>query len=104
MTVARCKLTIAFPPDLEDDIVECLLDLPDDVGGFSVVSAEGHGHGFARASVRERVRGRVARRLLYVILEQPRVPTVLERLRATVRSPSVAYWVEPVLDFGRLAS
>jgi hypothetical protein len=104
MTTARCKLTIAFPPDLEDDIVECLLDRPEYVGGFSVVSAEGHGHGFARASVRERVRGRVARRLLYAILEQERLPTVLERLRDTVRNPSVAYWVEPVLDFGRLTS
>ena len=104
MTTVRCKLTIAFPPDLEDDIVECLLELPEDVGGFSVVSAEGHGHGFARASVRERVRGRVARKLRYAILEQERLPTVLSRLRDTVRSPSVAYWVEPVIDFGRLTS
>ena len=99
----RCKLTVAFPPDLEDDIVETLLDLPEDVGGFTVVSAEGHGQGFARASVRERVRGRVARRLLYLILEEPRLPRVLERLRGTVRSPAVAYWVEPVAEFGRLS-
>jgi hypothetical protein len=54
--------------------------------------------------VRERVRGRVARRLLYVILEQEQLSTVLERLRGTVRNPSVAYWIEPVLDFGRLTS
>lgn len=99
----RCKLTVAFPPDLEDDIVECLLDLPDDVGGFTVVPAEGHGQGFARASVRERVRGRVARRLLYVILETDRLPRVLEQLREAARSPTVAYWVEPVSEFGRLA-
>jgi hypothetical protein len=99
----RCKLTVAFPPDFEDDVVECLLDLPDDVGGFTVVPAEGHGQGFSRASVRERVRGRVGRRLLYVILEEPRLPRVLEHLRAAVRSPAVAYWVEPVSEFGRLA-
>jgi hypothetical protein len=54
--------------------------------------------------VRERVRGRVARRLLYAILEQERLPTVLERLGGAVRNPSVAYWVEPVLDFGRLTT
>ena len=100
----RCKLTLAFPPDLEDDIVETLLDLPDDVGGFTVVTAEGHGHGFARASVRERVRGRVGRRLLYVILESERLPIVLERLQATIHSPAVAYWVEPVSDFGRFTT
>jgi hypothetical protein len=102
MTVPRCKLTVAFPPDLEDDILECLFDMPDEVGGFSVVSAEGHGHRFERASVRERVRGRVARRILYLVLEQERLPRVLDGLRATIRSPEVAYWVEPILDFGRL--
>jgi len=103
MSTARCKLSIAFPPDLEDDILECLFDMPDVVAGFSVVSADGHGHGFERASVRERVRGRVARRLLYLVLEQQQVPRVLEQLRGTVRSPQVAYWVEPVSEFGRLA-
>lgn len=104
MTSQRCKLTVAFPPELEDDIVETLLDLPEDVGGFTIVSAEGHGHGFARASVRERVRGRVARRLVYVILDQDRLPRVLEHLRAVANHPAVAYWVEPVLQFGRLSS
>jgi hypothetical protein len=103
MTVERCKLCVAFPPDLEDDILECLFGMPQAVGGFSVVSAEGHGHGFDRASVRERVRGRVARRLLYLVLERDRVPQVLDGLRAAIRSPEVAYWIEPVLDFGRLA-
>jgi hypothetical protein len=103
MTIQRCKLSIAFPPDLEDDILECLFDMPDEVAGFSVVSADGHGHGFDRASVRERVRGRVARRLLYLVVEEERVPRVLEGLRAAVRSPAVAYWVEPVSEFGRLA-
>lgn len=100
----RCKLTIAFPPDLEDDLIEALLDLPEDVGGFTIVSAEGHGQGFSRASVRERVRGRVARRLLYLILEEPRLARVLDHLRNSVSSPLVAYWVEPVLEFGRLSS
>ena len=103
MTVQRCKLSVAFPPDLEDDILECLFEMTDDVGGFSVVTADGHGHGFERASVRERVRGRVARRILYLILEADSTPRVLERLRATVRSPQVAYWIEPVSEFGRLA-
>jgi hypothetical protein len=104
MTSQRCKLTVAFPPGLEDEVVESLLDLPEDVGGFTIVSAEGHGQGFARASVRERVRGRVGRRLVYVILDEDRLPRVLERLRENVSNPAVAYWVEPVLQFGRLTS
>lgn len=103
MTAQRCKLTVAFPPDLEDDILECLFEMPQEVGGFSVVAAEGHGHGFDRASVRERVRGRVARRILYLVLESDAVPRVLERLRVTVHSREVAYWLEPVTEFGRLA-
>jgi hypothetical protein len=104
MTTSQCKLTVAFPPSLEDEIVESLLDLPEDVGGFTIVSAEGHGQGFARASIRERVRGRVARRLVFVILEQDRLPRVLERLREGASHPAVAYWVEPVLEFGRISS
>ncbi|HSQ68853.1 MAG TPA: DUF3240 family protein [Steroidobacteraceae bacterium] len=103
MTGPRSKLTVAFPPDLEEDLVELLLDMPQEVGGFTVISAEGHGQGFARASTREKVRGRVARRLLIVILESQRLPAVLERLRRDVQNPAVAYWVEPVSEFGRLA-
>lgn len=103
MTTQRCKLSVAFPPALEEEILECLFEMPDDVGGFTVVTADGHGHGFERASVRERVRGRVARRLLYLVLEADSVPRVLDRLRATVRSREVAYWIEPVSEFGRLA-
>jgi hypothetical protein len=103
MTAQRCKLTVAFPPDLEDELVEALLAMPQQVGGFTVIPAEGHGQGFERASTREKVRGRVARRLLVVILDAGNVPQVLERLRQSASNPAVAYWVEPVSDFGRLA-
>jgi len=55
-----------------------------------------------RASVRERVRGRVARGMLTVIVPRARVATLLEDIRTKAAIVNLAYWVEPVEVFGRL--
>jgi len=97
------RLTIAFPPTLEARIVELLLEHQPPLPGFTVLRGEGHGADFSRASIREQVRGRVDRRILMLILPQAQVEALLDALRSTVPNPQIAWWLEPVLAFGRLA-
>lgn len=97
-----CRLTIAAPADLEDDIVEMLLRIEPPLGGFSVIQTEGHGLDFEHAHIAERVRGRTARVMVQIVIARARVDGVLERLSTTAARTQTAWWVEPVERFGRL--
>ena len=97
------RLTIAFPPALEARIVELLLEQEPPLPGFTILRGEGHGADFSRASIREQVRGRVDRRILMLILPQAQAMALLDTLREAVPNPQTAWWLEPVLAFGRLA-
>lgn len=103
MDQSTCKLTLVYPPDAEDHIVDLLLNSDPPLTGFTTWRAEGHGHDFGKASVRERVRGRVARGLLVLILPRARVGQLLEEIRVRTAVLGLAFWIEPVETFGRLA-
>jgi hypothetical protein len=103
MDQSACKLTLVFPPAAEDHIVELLLNAAPPLPGFTTWRAEGHGHDFGKASVRERVRGRVARSVLVLILPRSRLSSVLEDIRSKAAIPNLIFWTEPIDAFGRLA-
>jgi len=102
MDQSACKLTLVYPPSAEDCIVELMLNAEPPLTGFTTWKVEGHGHDFANASVRERVRGRVMRGVLSVVLPRARLPSLLEDIRTKAAIANLAYWVEPVEAFGRL--
>ena len=96
------RFNLVFPPRLETAVTETLVaeaGLP----GFTLLQAEGHTGDFCRASAGERVRGRVQRRVLWVVIERERLDEVLAVLRKQVASTDVRWWAEPVLAGGRLA-
>jgi hypothetical protein len=70
--------------------------------GFTLLQAEGHSNDFATASTEERVRGRVARRMILMVQPLETIETAVIALRARVRSERVVWWVTRVEDFGRL--
>lgn len=74
------------------------------IGGFTTWTAEGHGHGFANASFRERVRGRVDRTMLVAVVPRFQVAQILEAIVTRAVIPHMAYWIEPVEAFGRMTS
>ena len=95
------RLNLVFPPALEDAVTEALMADPT-LPGFTLLHAEGHTGDFARASIREKVRGRVDRRVIWVLIEPERLEQVLAHLRQRIASSDVRWWVEPVLASGRL--
>lgn len=103
MNTELVRLTLVYPRDTEDKLVEVLLSHRPTLPGFTSWGAEGHGHGFERASLPEQVRGRVRRGTLTMVLSPDAAQTVLEALRAEVQNRDVVWWLEPVLAWGRLA-
>ncbi|KAB2899478.1 MAG: DUF3240 domain-containing protein [Burkholderiaceae bacterium] len=95
------RLNLVFPPALEDAVTGTLMTdttLP----GFTLLHAEGHSSDFGRTSIREQVRGRIDRRVLWVVIERERVDGLLAALRQRIASNDVRWWMEPVMAMGRL--
>jgi hypothetical protein len=103
MDQSACKLTLVYPPAVEDCIIELMLSVEPSLAGFTTWLAEGHGQDFTNASVRERVRGRVMHGLLTVIVPRARLDALLDDVRTKAGIANLLYWVEPLEAFGRLA-
>ncbi len=103
MDQSVCKLTLVYPPASDAHIVELMTNSNPPLAGFTTWHAEGHGHSFDNASMRERVRGRIARGILTIVLPRDRLAPLLEEIRTKAAIADLVYWVEPVEGFGRLA-
>jgi len=95
-------LTLAFPAILEDEILDICHEMKD-IEGFSVLNAAGFGQGAVFRSVQEEVRGRSARKLLMTVIRDHQLKSLLAELARRLPTPDVAYWITPVIGFGRLA-
>ncbi|MBW8313078.1 MAG: DUF3240 family protein [Rhizobium sp.] len=96
------QLTLAYPRPAERQLLADLLEIDPDLAGFTTLHAEGHGHGFARASVQEQVSGRAERALLQAVLPADSARRLVEGLRTRLPSPEIAYWMSPIIEFGRI--
>jgi hypothetical protein len=101
--VAYRKLTLVCPADLAERVVDILLEADVEMTGFTTFKADGHGHDFASASIGERVRGRVARRVIVAVLKADDVAALLGDIQKQIDNPDLSYWTEPVLAYGHLS-
>lgn len=97
------QLTLAAPRQLEEDLIDQLLAHPDWAAGFTLTRAEGHSHRAETLTTQERVRGRADRISLQIVLEPGQAKALLAHLRRHLPKREVAYWLTPVIEFGRLA-
>ncbi|MFZ6774887.1 DUF3240 family protein [Undibacterium sp. SXout7W] len=95
-------LTLAIPVSLEEDVLDFLLLHPALARGFSIANAEGLGQGASLMTTMEKVQGRSRRKLVFVVGTQAELSQLITLLAAEIRNSDVAYWVTPVMTFGRL--
>ena len=67
---------------------------------LDLAQPDGHGEDFAAASVTERVRGRMARRVVHAVMPAVDVTPLIAALKDRFTSPHMVYWTEPVSEFG----
>lgn len=94
-------LIIVLPKIFEEDLVDHLLAHPEWVSGFTTREVSGHGHAVAYHAVAEQVRGRAARVQVEIVLDQAHAAPLLAHLRENLHSAEIAYWLMPVIEFGR---
>jgi hypothetical protein len=96
------KLTLAFPKTIEASILDVLDDMEPPLQGYSFMTAKGRGPDMQLSAVSERVQGAGNVVLVKIIVPENDVDAILEAIRINCSRPNISYWVEPILDFGRL--
>lgn len=97
------QLTLAAPLHLEDELVEQFLAHPNWAAGFTLFKAEGYSSHHEVLSPQELVRGRTERLEVQIVLEAENAQALLAYLKSRFPKRDVAYWLTPVIEFGRLA-
>lgn len=95
-------LTLVVPATLEENVADLLLEAPELAAGFTSSTASGHGAGLRFEAASERVRGRGRRVRFELALDCAAADALLARLRESLASANLYYWICPMLDCGTL--
>ncbi len=98
----NCCLTLVSHRSLEERIVNHLLEHPNWVRGFVILQGEGGSQKEVLPSMLEQVRGRSQRVSFQCVMSLENARALIDYLKQVEGNPEIAYWVTPVLDFGRL--
>lgn len=101
-TTPDCCLTMIVPKSLEEEVIDLMLAHPEWVSGFSVTQTEGTGRSVRFRTVGEHVRGRSRRVQLQLVISQEDARSLLDAVHAAFPRREIAYWMTPVIEFGRL--
>lgn len=99
----NCCLTLVCHRSLEERLVDHLLEHPAWVRGFSLTRIEGGSQKEILPSMLEQVRGRSQRVQIVTVLNLEDARELINHLKLEEANPEIAYWITPVIEFGRLA-
>ncbi len=103
MKEMNCCLTLVCHKSMEERMVDQLLSHPDWVRGFSIKHIEGGSQKEKLPTMMEQVRGRSQRVQLDCVMNLEDARLLIDHLKQTEPNNEIAYWLVPVLEFGRLA-
>ena len=103
MKALDCCLTLVCHKSLEERMVDHLLEHPEWVSGFSVSPIQGHSQKEKLPSILEQVRGRSQRIEIRTVMNREDAQSLIAHLKIQEPNGEIAYWLMPVIEFGRLA-
>lgn len=98
-----CCLTLVCHKSLEERMVDHLLEHPEWISGFSICRIEGSSQKERLPSMIEQVRGRSQRVEIRSVMNLQDAQTLIAHLKEEESNSEIAYWITPVIEFGRLA-
>ncbi len=102
MKEMNCCLTLACHRSLEERLVSHLLEHPEWVRGFVMYKAEGGSQKESLPSMIEQVRGRSQRVSIQSVMNLEDARALVSHLKLEESNPEIAYWIMPVIEFGRM--
>src|SRR5512139_2756634 len=101
--ILDCCLSLVCHKSLEERLVDHLLGHPEWVGGFSVSQIDGHSLKEHLPSMLEQVRGRSQRIEIRCVMNLVDAQALISHLKQQEANTEIAYWIMPVIEYGRLA-
>ncbi len=102
MKEMNCCLTLVSHRTLEERLVSHLLEHPEWVHGFVMQQAEGGSQKEKLPSMIEQVRGRSQRVVFQTVMDLADARALVAHLKQIESNPEIAYWITPVIEFGRM--
>ncbi|BCK87332.1 hypothetical protein MIZ01_1104 [Sideroxyarcus emersonii] len=102
MREMNCCLTLVSHRTMEERLVSHLLEHPEWVHGFVMHQAEGGSQKEKLPSMIEQVRGRSQRVVFQAVMDLADARALVAHLKQIESNPEIAYWITPVIEFGRL--
>ncbi len=102
MKEMNCCLTLVCHKSMEERLVDHLLEHTEWVRGFSVTRIEGGSQKEKLPSMLEQVRGRSQRVQIVSVMNVLDAQQLIEHLKHEESNPEIAYWITPIIEFGRL--
>lgn len=99
----NCCLTLVCHRSVQEQLVDHLLEHPEWVRGFSLTRIEGGSQKEKLPSMLEQVRGRSQRVQIITVMNIDDARELITHLKREEKNPEIAYWITPVIEFGRLA-
>jgi hypothetical protein len=96
------KLTLVCPKSIQPTVLDTLDALDPPLPGYTSHDGLGHGSSLDLASTAEKVKGAMKVFTVLIVMPENAIPLVLETIRQACPRRQISYWIEPVLDFGRL--
>lgn len=96
------KLTLVCPKGIEPTVFDTLDGLVPALPGYTSQDGYGRGSSMHLASAAEKVKGAMKVFSLLLVLPEERIVDVLEAIRCACPRRQISYWIEPVIEFGRL--
>ena len=101
--ILDCCLILVCHKILEERVLDLLLEHTEWVSGFSVGQIEGHSLNEHLPSMLEQVRGRSRRVEIRCVMNLQDAQALLAHLKTHEANSEIAYWISPVIEYGRLA-
>lgn len=102
MDTSLRKLTLSCPKSGAVSILDALDTLEPALPGYTLLDGQGRGPSLEYASGSEAVEGAIRIVLILIVLPANQIEDVLAMVKKNYRRPQLSYWVEPIVDFGRL--
>lgn len=98
--MSEVLLTLSTRPAQAEAITDWLLE--ENLPGFSSWLAWGHSNRNDQLTLAEQIQGKQKRMMIGLHLPQDQAQQMLQKLRANFAHYDVHYWLQPLLEFGRL--